>query len=368
MARRPPLAAETSKDDAGIAAKYANERVAAIPLGLVLLDAELRVTSANEAFLHTFQLESADIAGRRLTELGRPELTAAALAERLDELRSGALQTDLDVEQPQPAGGARSFLLSARCVDSTARYLLALQDVTDNLAYQERLQRMSFEAVVTEEQERRRIAIDLHDRLGQALALAQIKLGEVRRELSGDIRSRLDAATEILEQAITDMGSVIFDLSPPVLYDLGLQAALGWLAEDLERRHGIKVQVSDDGKDKPLDDAAKGVVFRAVRELLMNVLKHAGCTDAKVTLHLAEDQLHVDVEDRGVGFDPGLPADSPGHGFGLLSVREQLAHLDGNLSVASSPGEGTVASVRIPVRTCAPPTEGGASAPAQDRS
>jgi PAS domain S-box-containing protein len=368
MARRPPLAAETGKDDAGIAAEYSNDRAAAIPLGLVMLDAELRVTSANEAFLRAFQVESADIEGRRLSELGRHELTTAELAERLDELRSGALQTDLDLEQPQSAGGARSFLLSARRVDGTARYLLALQDVTDTRAYQERLQRMSFEAVVTEEQERRRIAIDLHDRLGQALALAQIKLAEVRREISGEPRSRLDSATELLEQAITDMGSVIFDLSPPVLYDLGLHAALGWLAEDLERRHGIKVQVSDDGQDKPLDDAAKGVVFRAVRELLMNVLKHAGCTDAKVTLRLAEAQLHIDVEDRGVGFEPGLPADSPiGHGFGLLSVREQLARLDGNLSVASSPGQGTVASVRIPVRTCEPPAEGGASAPAQDR-
>jgi len=206
----------------------------------------------------------------------------------------------------------------------------------DIRAYQERLQSMSFDAVVTEEQERRRIAIDLHDRLGQALALAQIKLTSVRGELVGDIRSQVDGAVGLLEQAIADARGLIFELSPPILYDLGLKAALGWLADDLEKRHGLKVEVNDDGEDKPLDDAAKAVIFRAVRELLMNVLKHAQSTEAKVSLHLSEGQVRIDVEDRGVGFELGASAGaSGGQGFGLLSVREQIARLGGQLLLAS---------------------------------
>ncbi len=471
------------------ARKYAEDVVEAIREGLVVLDAELRVTSANKAFLRAFQVESKDILGCRLDELGRPELAALALAKRLEALSAGELLENLHVD-----GGARAFLLNASRIDDTQLYLLALQDVTelqsarsamqraeladimigaaegilmvdaagkisfanpaagtifgyeeaelvglsidllvpevlreihaehraaywaapsprpmrpgsgllgrrkdgtpvaievrlnavgqdggtavvafvrdvteqrkvedDIRAYQERLQRMSFEAVVTEEQERRRIAIDLHDRLGQALALAQIKLTSVRSDLVGEIRSSVDGAVELLEQAITDARGLIFELSPPVLYDLGLKAALGWLAEDLEKRHGIKVEVSDDGAEKPLDDAAKGVVFRAVRELLMNVLKHAQSAEAKVTLRLADGQFHIDVEDRGVGFDLGTPADAPSRpGFGLLSVREQIARLGGNLIVESSPGRGTVASVRIPLQADALPPEVGA--------
>lgn len=467
------------------ARKYAEDVVEAIREGIVVLDAGLRVSSANQAFLQAFQLESKEALGRRLGELGRPELGVPALSERLDELRNRAVPIEnFRIEQPQGLGRSRSFLLSARRIEGSELYLLALQDVTelqsarsalqraelgdimigaaegivmadasaqiffanpaaatifgfendelvglpldalvpmdlgelqaqhrgaveavssprtlrpgpglfgrrkdgtqvaievtlnsvvrdggpivvafvrdvtqqrkvedDIRAYQERLQRMSFEAVVTEEKERRRIAIELHDRLGQALVLAQIKLTSVRRELVGESRSSVDGAVELLEQAITDARGLIFELSPPVLYDLGLMAALGWLAEDLEKRHGIRVELSDDGADKPLGDAAKGVVFRAVRELLMNVLKHASSAEAKVSLRRVDDQFHIDVEDRGVGFEPGNSAEaSSRQGFGLLSVREQIARLGGKVFIESSPGRGTQARVRVPLQ------------------
>lgn len=479
------------------ARKYAEDVVEAIQEGLIVLDAELRVTSANKAFLRAFELELKEISGRHLVELGRPELATPALAERLGELSAGGSVENFQIEQPAAPGGPRSFLLHARRIDGTELFLLALQDVTelqsvrsakqraeladimigaaegilmvdadgrilfanpaanvifgydgaelvggsidllvpdalreghakhraaywaapsprlmgagaetqgrrkdgtlvaievslnavvreggaavvafvrdvtmqrkvesDIRAYQERLQRMSFDAVVTEEQERRRIAIELHDRLGQALALAQIKLTSVRSELAGDVRGSVDGAVDLLEQAIRDAQGLIFELSPPILYDLGLKAALGWLAEDLERRHGIKVNVSDDGADKPLDDAAKAVVFRAVRELLINVLKHAESPEAKVSLRRAGDHFQIDVEDHGVGFELGTAADVPvGRGFGLLSVREQISRLGGELLVRSSRGHGTLASVRVPLRTSVPPPAVTTSSP-----
>ncbi len=191
----------------------------------------------------------------------------------------------------------------------------------DIRAYQERLQHMSFDAVVTEERERRRIAIDLHDRLGQALALAQIKLTSVRGELAGEVRSSVDGAVELLEQSITDARGLIFELSPPVLYDLDLKAALEIARRGPREAARHQVEVCDDGTDKPLDDAAKAVVFRAVRELLMNVLKHARAAEAKVSLRLVEGQFHIDVEDRGVGVRARGEGETPqaARGFGLLS-------------------------------------------------
>ena len=343
--------------------------------GILMADAGARILFANPAAGTIFGYENAELVGLSIDVL---------VPKELRELHAKHRATYWEAPTPRPMRPGSGLLgrrkdgtpvaievtLNAVVRDGNATVVAFIRDVTkqrkvedDIRAYQERLQRMSFEAVVTEEQERRRIAIDLHDRLGQALALAQIKLTSVRSDLVGETRSSVDGAVELLEQAITDARGLIFELSPPVLYDLGLKAALGWLAEDLEKRHGIRVEVSDDGADKPLDDAAKGVVFRAVRELLMNVLKHAQPAEAKVNLRLADGQFHIDVEDRGVGFDLGTPGDaSSRQGFGLLSVREQIARLGGNLTIESSPGGGTLASVRVPLQASARPHENVANA------
>ena len=136
------------------------------------------------------------------------------------------------------------------------------------------------------------------------------------------------------------------------MYDLGLKEALAWLAEDLEKRHGIKVEVTDDGADKPLDDAAKSIVFRAVRELVMNVLKHAKAPAASVSLKRIDDHLQIDVQDPGVGFEVSAALEPASRrGFGLLSVREQIAGLGGALKVDSAPEQGTIASFRVPLAT-----------------
>ena len=221
-------------------------------------------------------------------------------------------------------------------------------------SYQDRLQRAAFDALLTEERERRRIAIELHDHVGQALALAEIKLTSVRADLSGAPRASVDAAVELLHQAIGGSRTLVFELSPPILYDLGLKEALMWLAEDLEKRHGIRIEVADDGADKPLDDGAKALIYRAVRELLMNVLRHSDAPSARVSLRRSDDDLVIDVEDRGVGFDPEAPADRPSAGFGLLTVREQISRLGGALKVQSAPEQGTFASIRVPLQSSAP--------------
>lgn len=365
-----------SAEELLLALKSAVNVVDAVRDGLVVLDRELRVSSANRAFLQAFGLELNGILGRRLGDLGRPELATAALTRMLQQLATQGV-SDFQAEQTDAAGGNRSFLLNGHPIDGTDLCLLAFQDVTqiqsariaqrkvedDVRAYQERVKRMSFEAVLTEERERRRIAIGLHDRMGQTLALAQIKLTSVRADLSGEARTGVDGAVELLEQAITDARELIFELSPPILYDLGLKDALDWLAEDLQKKHGIHVEVTDDGANKPLDDTAKAVVFRAVRELLMNVLKHAQSATAKVCLRRDDGQYLIDVQDRGLGFDLGK--DFPTRqGFGLLSLREQIDGLGGDLTLESSPGHGTLASVRVPLQASTPPAEASAGATA----
>ncbi|MBI4955335.1 MAG: PAS domain S-box protein [Myxococcales bacterium] len=222
--------------------------------------------------------------------------------------------------------------------------------------YQSKLQRMAFDAAVAEERERRRIASDLHDRIGQALAVAQIKLASARDAVTGPARAAVGEAVALVAQSLVDTRTLTFDLCPPMLYELGLEEALSWLAEDVERRHGIHVELDDDGEDKPLDDATAALVFRAVRELLTNVLKHAQAGGATVSLRRTGGEVEVEVADEGVGFDAAkvAPPGSDG-GYGLFSVREQISRLGGEVAVTSTPRQGTRVSLRVPLKTGAAP-------------
>jgi two-component system CheB/CheR fusion protein len=216
------------------------------------------------------------------------------------------------------------------------------------LDYQEKLRQMAFDASLAEERERRRIAADLHDRIGQALMLAQMKLQSLNP--AGGRPIAVDEALDLLAQSIVDTRTLVFDLSPPILYELGLEPALSWLAEDLGKRSGVSIEISDDGVTKPLDDGTAGVVFRAVRELLTNVLKHAQTAHAKVSLRRASDQLEIDVEDQGAGFDAEAVRNPATHGFGLFGVREQISRLGGTMDLRSQPQQGTCVSLRIPLK------------------
>jgi PAS domain S-box-containing protein len=213
--------------------------------------------------------------------------------------------------------------------------------------YQEQLKRMAFEAAVVQERERRRFAVDLHDSIGQSLALARIKLTSVRGNARGAPRTAIDEVVALLEQSIRDSRSLVFALSPPVLYDLGLEAAISWLIDDLRQKHGLVVELAVEGAALSLDETTAGVVFRAVRELLMNVLKHAQTMAARVSVHQGSERLEVIVEDEGVGFDPDETPSAPRGSFGLFSLREQISRVGGSLALTSARGGGTRACVRI---------------------
>jgi signal transduction histidine kinase len=152
----------------------------------------------------------------------------------------------------------------------------------------------------------------------------------------------------LLAQSVLDTRDLTFELSPPVLYDLGMKEALAWLAEQIEEEHSVRVVVTDDGQGAPFDAVTMAMLFRAVRELLVNVVKHAQAATAKVTLRRQQDQFEISVEDPGVGFDTGFP--TAARSYGLFSVREQIGRLGGSLLVDSAPHQGTRVQLRIPIR------------------
>lgn len=209
--------------------------------------------------------------------------------------------------------------------------------------YQERLKSLASELSLAEERERRRIAVDLHDQIGQTLALIQIKLQELREGApAGKLAKALDECVELIRQPIQDTRSLVFNLSPPVLYDLGFEAAAAWLVEQHDQRAGIRMAFEDDERSKPLEQAVSVLLFRAIRELLTNVVKHSRAANARVWLQRGDGELRAGVEDDGRGFDAstiGSAADKTG-GFGLFSIREQLDRLGGKFEIDSTSGGG----------------------------
>ena len=144
-----------------------------------------------------------------------------------------------------------------------------------------------------------------------------------------------------------------FDLSSPILYELGFEAAVAeWLAEQIREKHGIEAKFKDDGKPKPLDDDIRVILFRNVRELLINVVKHANARNVKVSIHKLGEKMCVTVEDDGVGFDPADVASMAVEmaTFGLFSIRERLEQLEGYLEIQAEPGRGSKITMTAPLK------------------
>ncbi|MBM83990.1 MAG: hypothetical protein CMJ78_25830 [Planctomycetaceae bacterium] len=234
------------------------------------------------------------------------------------------------------------------------------QDITDRKKvehqvrrYQRRLKSMASELALTEERERRRLANDLHDHIGQTLALLKMKVGELQESVnSKEHCEEFEKIRGLLEDTIRDTRTLIFELSPPVLYELGLGPAIRWLAERLHDSHGVVCEVFDDERAKPLEDNIRVVLFQAVRELLFNIAKHAGTKHARVELIRQGQYLWIRVSDEGFGFDPDIfqAEETRPRGFGLFSMVERLDFLGAKFRIKSVQNEGTTATIVAPLK------------------
>ncbi len=162
----------------------------------------------------------------------------------------------------------------------------------------------------------------------------------------------LRTINDLLDQSVQVSRSLTVELSPPVLYDGGLTAALRWLASWMREKYGLAVDVQADDQADPQGEDIRVLLFQAVRELLFNIVKHAGVRHARLgTQRLDNDQIRIVVADDGSGFDPASLLTNGGlaGGFGLLSIRERLEILGGRLQIDSAPGEGTTAMLLAPL-------------------
>ncbi|MDU0458444.1 MAG: GAF domain-containing protein [Geobacteraceae bacterium] len=214
----------------------------------------------------------------------------------------------------------------------------------------EEMKKVSFELVWAEERERERIAAELHDRVGQTLLLAKMKLDSLTARLSPDsLHDCAQEACALVEASIQDIRSLTFRMRPPILDTAGIETALKWLCSSLGKDYSLRVDFSSDNRPRPLSAEARYSLYQAVRELLLNVVKHAGTDKASLALRSEDRTLAVLVTDRGIGFNQAEAVEKHVNngGYGLYNVRQRIRQMGGSLTIDSSPGSGT--SIRLVV-------------------
>ena len=222
--------------------------------------------------------------------------------------------------------------------------------------HQQKIQAMSLELSMAEARERDRIAGELHDQVGQRLILGKMKLDALASRLACDrAESEAQEINRLLDQSIQDIRSLTFQLRPPILANAGLEAAVEWLGEEFRADLGLQMVFSCDQQPKPLKYEVRSTVFQAVRELLLNVAKHAGSDRVEVRMLREGDCLVIEVEDDGVGIDSAADRDrkARGGGFGLFNLGQRMEYLGGSFRIESAPGKGTRATILVPLEQAA---------------
>jgi PAS domain S-box-containing protein len=333
-----------------------------IPLMYFTLDGEGTVLSVNrhgaeelgytaeelvgQPVLAVFHEEDREAVGRQLeAAVASPGKTASWEFRKIR--KDGSLLWVQEAVRTISGADGRPVVLVA-CEDVTAH-----KEIEEQLVEQRaQLRSLTVQASLAEERERRRLSTVLHDRVGQTLAMAKLKLGQLlQSQPSLRDSSQAEEILAYLERALGDTRKLTFDLASPILHELGLEAALRSLLERLGDHDGIRSQLEIGDPTEALSDDLKIFLYRSVRELVHNVVKHAAASHVTVFLGMVGDSVRIRVEDDGVGFDAADAGSSfsAGGGFGLFSVREGVELLGGRLELDSTAAGGTRVTVTVPI-------------------
>jgi len=217
------------------------------------------------------------------------------------------------------------------------------------LQYKESLRNLTTRLTLAEEKARRQIATDLHDRIGYSLAMILQKLHLALEDLPPPCASSLQEVIPMLQGVIRETRNLTFEISSPLLYEVGLGAALESLGEQMLHPHDIEFSFSEEGSPENLDSEVKILLFQMTRELLVNVIKHANASRVDLRIYRDAKGVGITVQDNGQGFDPEVFRTSGKRAFGLFSIRERLRHIRGYLRVDPAPRGGTAVTLWAPL-------------------
>lgn len=208
--------------------------------------------------------------------------------------------------------------------------------------------------ITAQEDERKRVARELHDETGQGLAALLMSVEALENNLTADtpssLRAQLSRTKALTENSLHDLRKLIRDLRPTALDDLGLIPAIRWYAENHLEPRGIKVTVAATRWNGRLPSAIETVLFRMMQEAVNNIARHATAHNVKITLEADKVACHVSVEDDGQGFTPDMARPSEEGGWGLVGMRERATLIKGNIQIVSAPGAGTRVLIDVPLQ------------------
>jgi two-component system sensor histidine kinase UhpB len=340
----------------------------ASPVALAISTAyDGRLLSINDSWLDLLGFRYDEVVGRTNAEL-RLSVDPSARAEALSQLERDGAVRNVEMRLRTSSGEIRDVLISAvvtRGLGARECVLSAITDITDRKRAEserdhlnsearearERLGTLSRRLLSAQEEERRRLAVELHDDLGQVLTAIKIRLGSLARS------PQSEALPEILEEAICSVDAAMhrvrdlaLDLRPSVLDDLGLPPALRWYADRFGRSTGIELNLAIDAVPH-LDAGVETACFRVAQEALTNVARHAGASHVWLELRLLQDEVELVVRDDGSGFDVSEARRRAfgGSSVGLLGMQERVTLVGGRFEILRVPGGGTLVRARLPL-------------------
>lgn len=327
-----------------------------IPLIVFQLDREGDVLSVNEHGARELGYTSDELVGRSVLRVFHPEDRQVAerqLEWALDLPHEVSRWELRKVRKDGTVIWVRELLRVVHAADGVPEVLMVCEDVTARrrvTEYQDRLRELNMELLHVEEREQQRMARVLHDELGQTLAAARMTISGLRdSEVCVERTRRLEELGGHLDRSIEVTRSLTFQLSPPILHDLGLAAAVQALGEQAERDHGLRfVFTLGEGWSPPSADVGVAL-YRMVRELLHNIIKHARAGRVRLELSGTREGIRIALDDDGVGFDVGAAPAAAGSGLGLFDVRARMKRLGGSFEIDSTLGRGTRAVLSLPV-------------------
>lgn len=223
-----------------------------------------------------------------------------------------------------------------------------VMDISEQKAIEERLRSarrrlraMAAELVMADERSRQHFASDIHDSVVQTLGAAKLRSELLRANVSREGIPLLNDLQQFISDAISEARLIMSELSPPVLQDLGFSAAVEWLAEQFEAKHGISIKFRRKDSLANISHEIQVLLYQSIRELLVNVMKHAGAQNISITISNAASKVRVEVNDDGIGFKQARLYREQHSGYGLFGIRERLKHFGGRMSIQSRPGKGT---------------------------
>ena len=349
----------------GIALRESEERYKAlyenIPLMYFTLASDGTVLSVNSSGAGYLGYRKEDLVGQPVTKVIY-EKDHPALAKQFSKLLKNPTAVSRWNLRKVRQDGSRLWVQETartmRQADGQLVVLVICEDISERkqaenrlAEHREEVRQLAARLFAAEELERRRIAKGLHDDIGQNLAMAKLRLGMLaERDIPDEVAEETRVVLELIQQTIQKSRSLTFELSSPVLHELGLGPAVVELGEWVEQGHGIRFHLEADEASKVLSGDVGAVIYQSVRQLLINVVQHSRAGNATVTLRTVDGAVEVGVEDDGVGFEiSDAGRFTRKGGFGLFSIREAMQRINGRVEIESRAGKGTRAVVTVPL-------------------